>query len=408
MAYKNEHIFLPLVQKARKKKCLDKLLAGRGEWFVVQTDMFGDFPGRPTAVNDIYIFGIYPIYKNGDASIAQETEDAIVKICQQKYDDDAYLAAHALYSHLAGSGPLFPMDKDRLQTAIRECIKRDEEKLKKCSKWVYTLHDTNGPRDLYHFLQLQNSIYLPLGVDLFEETRIEHEEPHEIAKILQGRPVDEELLVEYPGGTIVSGVIDEIRENYDYIGMDEPLYRKREDYILHVHDVIQDGREEIGPGRLLALNSREKPKRIMDSNGNVIWGAPHNKYKGNRRRKGINMLKKIVEISMRYKILMLVLLILIGAGAFYWGYSLVNQDTKADNMVVETNTEKTTTESSVETANTKAEEDLEKMARELDQHKKKVEEDKSIGTRTNGTVKVAPPKFEAPKDLKVRQADFKD
>ena len=39
---------------------------------------------------------------------------------------------------------------------------------------------------------------------------------------------------------------------------------------------------------------------------------------------------------------------------------------------------------------------------------KKVEEDKSIGTRTNGTVKVAPPKFEAPKDLKVRQADFKD
>ena len=46
MAYKNEHIFLPLVQKARKKKCLDKLLAGRGEWFVVQTDMFGDFPGQ--------------------------------------------------------------------------------------------------------------------------------------------------------------------------------------------------------------------------------------------------------------------------------------------------------------------------------------------------------------------------
>ncbi|WP_143005287.1 transposase [Selenomonas ruminantium] len=107
---------------------------------------------------------------------------------------------------------------------------------------------------------------------MFEETRIEHEETNEIAEILQGRPVDEELLVEYPGGTIVSGVIDEIRENYDYIGIDEPLYRKREDYILHVHDVIQNGREEIGPGRLLALNSREKPKRIMDSNGNVIWG----------------------------------------------------------------------------------------------------------------------------------------
>lgn len=276
MAYKNEHIFLPLVQKARKKKCLDKLLAGRGEWFVVQTDMFGDFPGRPTAIDDIYFFGIYPIYKNGDASIAQETEEAIVKICQQKYDDDAYLAAHALYSHLAGSGPLFPMDKDRLQTAIRECIKRDEEKLKKCSKWVYTLHDTNGPRDLYHFLQLQNSIYLPLGVDLFEETHIEHEEPHEIVKILKERPADEELIVEYPGGTIVSGVIDEIRENYDYIGIDEPLYRKHEDYILHVHDVIQEGREEIGPGRLLALNGREKPKMITDSKRNILWRNPGN------------------------------------------------------------------------------------------------------------------------------------
>ena len=67
--------------------------------------------------------------------------------------------------------------------------------------------------------------------------------------------------------------------------------------------------------------------------GMLYGGAPHNEYKGNRRRKGINLLKKIVEISMRYK---------------------------------------------------------------------------SIGTRTNGTVKVAPPKFEAPKDLKVRQADFKD
>lgn len=275
MAYKNSHIFLPLVQGARKKKCLDKLLAGRGEWFVVQRDMFGDFPERPTAVDDIYTFGIYPIYKNGDASIAQETEDAIVKICQQRYDDDAYLAAHAWYFNLACNAP-FCMDKDRLQTAIRECIKRDEDKLKKCSKWVYTLHDTHGPRDLYHFLQLQNSIYLPLGVDLFEETRIEHEETNEIAEILQGRPVDEELLVEYPGGTIVSGVIKEIRAEYDYIGNDEPLYRKHEDYIFLVQDVIQDGLEEIGPRRLLALNGREKPKMITDSKRNILWRNPGN------------------------------------------------------------------------------------------------------------------------------------
>ena len=105
-------------------------------------------------VNDIYIFGIYPIYKNGDASIAQETEDAIVKICQQKYDDDAYLAAHALYYHISGSGPLFPMDKDRLQTAIRECIKRDEDKLKKCSKWVDTLHENIYQNLLYMFCMI--------------------------------------------------------------------------------------------------------------------------------------------------------------------------------------------------------------------------------------------------------------
>ena len=60
------------------------------------------------------------------------------------------------------------------------------------------------------------------------------------------RPADEELLVEYPGGTIVSGVMDEICEDYDYIGMDEPLYRKKECYILLVQDVIHAERGNRG------------------------------------------------------------------------------------------------------------------------------------------------------------------
>ena len=62
----------------------------------------------------LYTFGIYPIYRDGDTSIAQDTEDAIVKICQQRYDDDAYLAAHAWYFNLACNAP-FCMDKERLQ-----------------------------------------------------------------------------------------------------------------------------------------------------------------------------------------------------------------------------------------------------------------------------------------------------
>ena len=93
------------------------------------------------------------------------------------------------------------------------------------------------------------------------------------------RPADEELLVEYPGGTIVSGVMDEIRDDYDYIGMDEPLYRKKECYILLVQDVIHVEREEIGARDLLALNGREMPKRIMDRKKKVIWGPLYNEYK---------------------------------------------------------------------------------------------------------------------------------
>lgn len=46
--YLNEQFFLPMVQKARQEDCFDLLLAGREEWRIIERDMLGDFPDRPT------------------------------------------------------------------------------------------------------------------------------------------------------------------------------------------------------------------------------------------------------------------------------------------------------------------------------------------------------------------------
>ncbi|WP_295161019.1 hypothetical protein [Selenomonas sp. AE3005] len=129
---------------------------------------------------------------------------------------------------------------------------------------------------------------------------------------------------------------------------------------------------------------------------------------------------KIIEMIMRCKFfLMILLLLLIGGGAYYLGQSSASPapsvETKAvvikkedTNQKNADNNEKISAEETVKKANEKAENDLRKMAKEQEEHKKAIEADKSIGTETNGTVKVAPPKFDAPKDLTVRQADFKD
>lgn len=275
MAYKNSHIFLPLVQKARKEKSLDKLLAGRGKWFVVQRDMFGDFPERPTAVDDIYIFGIFEIYKQGDTAIAQETEDAIVAICDQPYDDDAFLAGDAFYFYLCNlrseSAP-FRMNIKRIEEAIKACIIRDKEKLLNTHKWVYTYSNTNGPFDLFHFMQMQNDIFLTLGVNLFGDSVFERIDTPEIVHILKKCKKDEKLIVELRDGSVVTGAIDEIYDDYDYIGTKEhPTYKVIERCDFVVSEVLRQGKDEVSCCDILDLSRPAFAKRIMDETGHIIW-----------------------------------------------------------------------------------------------------------------------------------------
>ena len=128
---------------------------------------------------------------------------------------------------------------------------------------------------------------------------------------------------------------------------------------------------------------------------------------------------KLLELSMRFKIiLMLFLLFVLGGLAFYLGQSSASpsDDVSLSKVQQEDHISKKETgnkadksaEEAADKANAKTEADLEKMAKQLDEHKKEIEEDQSNGTVENGTVKLAPPKFSAPKDLKTRQADFKD
>lgn len=275
MAYKNSHIFLPLVQKARKEKCLDKLLAGRGEWFVVQTDMFGDFPDRPTDVDGIYIFGIFKLYEQGDTAIAQETEDAIVAICDQPYDDDAYLAGQAFYYYLcklrAEYAP-FRMNIKRIEDAIKNCIIRDKEKMLNTHKWVYTYSNTNGPWDLYNFMQMQNDIFLPLGANLFGDSVFERTKTPELLRILKKRNKEENLTVVLRDGSVVSGEIDEIYDDYDYIGTKvHPTYKVIERCDFVVSEVLRQGKDEVSCCDILDLSRPALAKKITDENGQVIW-----------------------------------------------------------------------------------------------------------------------------------------
>lgn len=169
--YLNEHIFLPMVQKARQENCLDLLLAGRGEWRIIERDMFGDFPDRPTDWTGIYGRGIYEIYRNGDYSIKDELEKAIMNICSQGYDDDAYLASMAwsyqLYYENAKTAPFY-MRKDRIYKIIKDCIAKDRDKLKNTNIWVYSC-GPKGPENLYDFMRMKNDDFIKLGVNLFAE-----------------------------------------------------------------------------------------------------------------------------------------------------------------------------------------------------------------------------------------------
>jgi len=128
---------------------------------------------------------------------------------------------------------------------------------------------------------------------------------------------------------------------------------------------------------------------------------------------------RLLELFGQYKILMmLVLLLIIGGMAFYLGQSSASpaEDGQVQTVQKENHTSKKddaakaekSADEAADKAKAKTEADIEKMAKQLDEHKKEVENDKTNGTVENGTVKMAPPKFSAPKDLKTRQADFKD
>ncbi|TYZ30258.1 hypothetical protein FZ041_02985 [Selenomonas caprae] len=168
--YLNEHIFLPMVQKARQENCLDLLLAGRGEWRIIERDMLGDFPDRPTDWAGINSLGIYEIYEKGDYKIKDELEKAIIKICIQGYDDDAYLAAMAWYEQLyyenAETAP-FVLGRENILQAIKACIVRNKGKMLESTKWIYSC-GKKGPYNLYDFMKIMNDIFIEVGVDLFD------------------------------------------------------------------------------------------------------------------------------------------------------------------------------------------------------------------------------------------------
>ncbi len=129
---------------------------------------------------------------------------------------------------------------------------------------------------------------------------------------------------------------------------------------------------------------------------------------------------KIIELFVKYKFLMIIILLLLfGYGAYYLGQSSASPipDIEGENVIThqddssksdDENIQNKTNETKLKQSKAKAEADLDKMAKEIEEHNKAIENDESIGTETNGTVKMAPPKFDVPKDLTVRQADFKD
>lgn len=166
--YKNSEIFLPIVQKARNEKSLDLLLSGRNGWRIIEQDMFGDYPNRPTDWRGIYLFGIYEIYKSGDYNIKEEMKNAIINICDQSDEDSAYMAVLAWHTHLCfehSSIAPFKLDKSSILSAIQQCLKRNKIILLNSTKWIYS--DKEYPNNEYNEIKMLNKNFKRMGVDLF-------------------------------------------------------------------------------------------------------------------------------------------------------------------------------------------------------------------------------------------------
>jgi len=144
---------LQLVMDAIKENSLDSLLSGRGKWRLMKHSHFDDEIDKPTNWRCIYDYGIYELYRCGEKSIKQETEEAIIRICSQSYEDSAYLASMAwcfqLEAEEDGTAP-FMLDRMIILRAIRDAIKCNKNKLLKTNKWA------NGSANLYYELKRIN------------------------------------------------------------------------------------------------------------------------------------------------------------------------------------------------------------------------------------------------------------
>lgn len=166
----NSEEYFMIVEKARKEQSLDLLLSARGGWRVIPEDMFGDYPNRPNDWRGIYLFGIYKIYKDGDKTIKNEMENAIINICNQEDDDAAYMAVEAWYYQIcfevASIAP-FCLERKKILKKIRACLRKNKNKLLNTDKWVDTLCEPDGAKNLYEHILSKERIFLRKGVDLF-------------------------------------------------------------------------------------------------------------------------------------------------------------------------------------------------------------------------------------------------
>ena len=131
-------------------------------------------------------------------------------------------------------------------------------------------------------------------------------------------------------------------------------------------------------------------------------------------------MNNLFKLLMQYKIFLLFcLLVIFGTGMFFFmGQSSGERAGEKASTPVVTQSEtksasdtgkqaKSNPEQQVEKSKDKGERDLQKMQDNIEQRNEKIDNDETIGTVKNGTVKMAPPKFKT-SDLPTRQADFHD
>jgi hypothetical protein len=132
-------------------------------------------------------------------------------------------------------------------------------------------------------------------------------------------------------------------------------------------------------------------------------------------------MQNLIKMLMQYKMfLLLCLLVIFGTGIFFFLGQSSGKDAgdAVQSAPVVTKSEaksgngtgkqtKSDAEKQVEKSQDKGERDLQQMKDNIEKRNEKIDNDETIGTVKNRTVKVAPPKFKT-SDLPTRQADFHD